>query len=253
MKTAIEINDLEYSYPDGTKALNGINLTIFEGESIGLVGPNGAGKSTLLLHLNGILRGSGRVKIMGLEITDKDIDFIRSKVGLVFQDPEDQLFMPTVFDDVAFGPINMELSKEEVDASVSRALGEVDMSDSSNRVSHHLSFGEKKRVSLATVLSMKPEILILDEPSSNLDPKTRRHLIEVIGGIDVTKIITGHDLELTLETCNKVIVLDRGKIVAGGDVREILGDKPLMESHGLEVPLSLRLKLQKRERTLSKR
>lgn len=243
MKEIIKMSSLEYTYPDGTKALKGINLTILEGQSLGLIGPNGAGKSTLLLHLNGILQGRGKVEIMGLEITNKNLDFIRSKVGLIFQNPEDQLFMPTVFDDVAFGPINMELTKEEVVSSVSRALQEVDMLDSINRVSHHLSFGEKKRASLATVLAMKPEILVLDEPSSNSDPKARRYLIEVLRGISVTKIIAGHDLELILDVCNKVVVLDRGKIVANGDTKKILINEPLMKFHGLEVPLSLKLKL----------
>lgn len=240
MKETIKIRDLKYTYSDGTRALQGVDLSIFEKESVGLIGPNGAGKSTLLLHLNGILGGSGKVEIMGLEITDKNLDFIRNKVGLVFQDPEDQLFMPTVFDDVAFGPINMEKALEEVTATVSEALEEVDMLESINRVSHHLSFGEKKRISLATVLSMNPEILVLDEPSSNLDPKSRRHLMEVIRGIRVTKIISGHDLELILDICNKVVVLDKGKIAAHGGTKEILSNKSLMESHGLEVPLSLR-------------
>ena len=145
MKKAISIEKLEYTYPDGTKALKGVNLNIFEGESLGLIGPNGAGKSTLLLHLNGILQGNGKIEIMGLEITSRNLDIIRSKVGLVFQDPENQLFMPTVSDDVAFGPLNMELKKEEVKARVKEALHEVDMADSADRISHHLSFGEKKR------------------------------------------------------------------------------------------------------------
>ncbi|MDO9465296.1 MAG: ATP-binding cassette domain-containing protein [bacterium] len=240
MKEMIKIKGLKYTYSDGTKALRGVDLSIFEGESIGLIGPNGAGKSTLLLHLNGILGGSGKVEIMGLEITDKNLDFIRSKVGLVFQDPEDQLFMPTVFDDVAFGLVNIGKEKEEINSSVKKALKEVDMLDSINRVSHHLSFGEKKRISLATVLSMNPEILVLDEPSSNLDPRSRRHLMEVLRGIRVTKIISGHDLELILDICNKVVVLDKGKIAAYGGTKEILSNKSLMESHWLEVPLSLR-------------
>ena len=239
MKEIIKIRGLKYTYPDGTKALQGVDLSIFEGESIGLIGPNGAGKSTLLLHLNGILKGSGQVEIMRLEITDENLDFIRSKVGLVFQDPEDQLFMPTVFDDVAFGLVNMGKALEEVTTSVSEALEEVDMLDSMKRVSHHLSFGEKKRISLATVLSMKPEILVLDEPSSNLDPRSRRHLIEVLRSIKVAKIISGHDLELILDICNKVVVLDKGKIAAYGGAKEIISNRLLMESHGLEVPLSL--------------
>src|SRR3989338_3196872 len=165
----VEIKNLNYSYPDKADVLWDINLDLFKGESLGVIGPNGAGKSTLLLHINGILRGKGDMKVLGLEMNDKNLRQIRSKVGLVFQEPDNQLFMPTVFEDVSFGPINMGLTKEEVKASVTKALKEVDMLDAINRVSHHLSFGEKKRVSIATVLSMQPEILALDEPSSNLD------------------------------------------------------------------------------------
>lgn len=242
MKEVIKIKKLEYTYPDGTKALKGINLTVFEGESIGLVGPNGAGKSTLLLHLNGILRGCSEIEIKELKIKNENLDIIRSKVALVFQDPEDQLFMPTVFDDVAFGPINMGLKKEEIKILTREALQKVDMSESSDRISHHLSFGEKKRVSIATVLSMKPEILVLDEPSSNLDPRARQHLIELLKDFRFTKIIAGHDLELILDICTRTFVLDKGVIVAGGNTQEILSNKSLMKQHGLEVPLSLRPK-----------
>lgn len=241
MKEVVKIRDLEYAYPDGTKALKGINATVLEGESIALIGPNGAGKSTLLLHLNGILRGKGRVEVAQTEISAGNAETVREKIGLVFQDPDDQLFMPTVFDDVAFGPINLGWEKEKVIFAVKRALGEVDMLDSIERVSHHLSFGEKKKAALATVLSMQPEILILDEPSSNLDPRARRHLIEVLRNLSITKIIAGHDLELDLAICNKAILLDGGEIIAAGGIEEILGDKLLMESHGLEVPLSLQL------------
>lgn len=239
MKEIIKTNNLKYTYPDGTDALKGINLSILEGGSVGLIGPNGAGKSTFLLHLNGILQGNGKVEIAGLEINSKNLYFIRSKVGLVFQDPEDQLFMPTVFDDVAFGPINMALPKNEVESSVDEALKEVDMKDSIDRVSHHLSFGEKKRIAIATVLSMKPHILVLDEPSSNLDPKHRRKLINLLKGLKITKIIATHDLDLVLETCSRVILLDKGRIVAEGNALEILSNKALLKAHSLEVPSSL--------------
>ena len=241
MREAIRINNLEYIYPDGTQALKEINLNILKGESVGLIGPNGAGKSTLLLHLNGILKTkTGKVEVFGLDLNNGNLDKIRSKVGLVFQDPEDQLFMPTVFEDVAFGPINMKLAKEEIKASVNQALREVDMSDSISRISHHLSFGEKKRISIATVLCMKPEILVLDEPSANLDPAARRHLIDLLKRLSVTKIIAGHDLELILELCNRVVVIDKGSIVAEGDTRRILSNAQLMKQHSLEVPLSLK-------------
>jgi cobalt/nickel transport system ATP-binding protein len=239
-KKVVEIKNLNYSYPDGTKALSGISLDVFEGESVGIIGPNGAGKSTLLLHLNGILKGNGHIRILGLELNGKNLTHIRSKVGLVFQDPDNQLFMPTVFDDVAFGPINMSLPRHQVELCVKEALKEVDMLGAIGRSSHHLSFGEKKRVSVATVLAMKPEVLILDEPSSNLDPRARRHLIKILKGIKTTRIISGHDLELILDICDRAIVLDKGKMVGDGYIKEVLSDKSLMESHGLEVPLSLR-------------
>ncbi len=238
----IEIKKLEYSYPDGTEALKDVSLDIFEGESLGIIGPNGAGKTTLLLHLNGILKGNSYVKILDWELKEKNLPYIRNKVGLVFQDPDDQLFMPTVFDDVAFGPINMGLDEEKVKHNVLEALGAVDMQDSINHLAHHLSAGEKKRISIATVLSMEPEILVLDEPSSNLDPKAREHLIELLKELNLTKIIAGHDLELILDTCRRVVVLDGGEIIADGDVIEILSDKLLMEQHGLKMPLSLKFR-----------
>lgn len=241
-KKIIEIKGLNYSYPGGREALGNINLDVFEGESLGIIGPNGAGKSTLLLHLNGILSGNSRIRVLDLEAEEKNLPWIRSKVGLVFQDPDDQLFMPTVFDDVAFGPINMDLDKARVKQLVKEALEAVGMQDAVNRLSHHLSFGEKKRISIATVLSMEPEILVLDEPSSNLDPRARQHLLNLLRGFRLTKIIAGHDLELILEICNRVVVLDKGAIVAEGGTKDILGNKSLMELHGLEVPLSLKLK-----------
>lgn len=243
MKKIIEIKNLEYSYPDNTNALRGIDLDIFRGESIGLIGPNGAGKSTLLLHLNGILRkGPGSIEILGMKVEGKNLIKIRQKVAIVFQEPDDQLFMPTVFDDVAFGPINTGYSEEEVRKKVEEALKEVGMTGYEKRCSHHLSLGEKKRISLATVLSMQPKILILDEPTSNLDPRARRHLMELLENLSLTKIVAGHDLELILEICQRVILLDKGRIVTNGETRKVLSDKSLMEYHGLEVPLSLRHK-----------
>ncbi len=243
MKKIIEIENLEYSYPDNTNALRGIDLDIFRGESIGLIGPNGAGKSTLLLHLNGILRkGPGSIEILGMKVEEKNLIRIRQKVAIVFQEPDDQLFMPTVFDDVAFGPINTGYSEEEVRKRVEEALKGVGMTGYEKRCSHHLSLGEKKRISLATVLSMQPEILILDEPTSNLDPRARRHLIELLENLCLTKIVAGHDLELILEICQRVILLDKGRIVTDGETRKLLSNKSLMEYHGLEVPLSLRHK-----------
>jgi len=234
MKEVIRIRNLKYTYPDGTKAIKGIDLSVSTGECIGLIGPNGAGKSTLLLHLNGILRGKDRIEIMGLEITNRNLDFIRSKVGLVFQDPEDQLFMPTVFDDVAFGPINMGLEFNDVKKRVGSALGFVDMEDYKERISHHLSFGEKKRVSLATVLSMEPEILALDEPTGNLDPKHRKEFIKFIRGMDITMIIATHDMNMVLSICNKVAIMDKGKIVAFDTTENIFRNKELLRLHDLD-------------------
>lgn len=235
-KKVIEIKNLNYSYPDGTEALFNIDLDIFEGESVGIIGPNGAGKSTLLLHLNGILKGNSHIRIFDLELNDENLAQIRRKVGMVFQDPENQLFMPTVFDDVAFGPINMSLPKNEVELSVKEALEEVDMLKVINRASHRLSFGEKKRVSIATVLSMKPEILALDEPSSNLDPKHRRNLINFLKGLKLTKIIVAHDLDLVLQTCSRVVLVDKGRIIVAGNTLDILKNNSLLQIHDLEMP-----------------
>ena len=241
-KKVIEIKGLNYSYPAGTEALKNINLDVFEGESLGIIGPNGAGKSTLLLHLNGILNGNSHIRVLDLEVEERNLPRIRSKVGLVFQDPDDQLFMPTVFDDVAFGPVNMDLDREKVRYLVKEALEAVGMQDALNRSSHHLSFGEKKRISIATVLSMEPEILILDEPSSNLDPKARQYLIDLLKRFRFTRIIAGHDLELILEICDRVVVLNKGVVISSGNTKEILSNESLMELHDLEVPLSLKLK-----------
>jgi len=232
MKEIISIKNLEYTYPDGTKALKGVNLNIYEGESVGLIGPNGAGKSTLTLHLNGILRGNGKVEIMGLDIREESLNIIRKKVGLVFQNPEDQLFMPTVFDDVAFGPINIGFDKEKIKVLVKEALEKVDMADSTDRISHHLSFGEKKRVAIATVLSMQPEILVLDEPTSELDPRAKRDLLSLINDLNITKIISGHDLDFIKNTCSRIIFLKEGKLIKDTQV-EILDDKEFLESNGL--------------------
>ena len=237
MRKVIEIKNLKYVYPDGRRALDGIDLDVFESETVGVIGPNGAGKSTLLLHLNGILRSKDScVRILDLEVKEETLSKIRSKVGLVFQDPDSQLFMPTVFDDVAFGPVSMGLPKEQVIIQVDKALKEVDMSGFDQRLSHHLSVGEKKRVSIATVLSMDPEILVLDEPSSNLDPKHRRGMINLLEGFKVTKVIATHDLDLVVQMCSKVALLDKGRIVAFGKTEDILRDKDLLEAHNLELP-----------------
>ncbi len=243
LKKAIEIKKLSYAYPDGKTALENINLDIFEGESIGIVGPNGAGKTTLILHLNGILRGNCQLKILDMEMNSKNLKNIRSKVGLVFQNPEDQLFSPTVFEDVSFGPLNMRLPAEEVRKRTEEALSQVEMEGFENRSSHHLSEGEKRRISIATVFSMQPEILVLDEPTSNLDPKHRRKLIQLLKKFQTTKIIVSHDLEAILELCDRTVLFSKGRIEADGETKKILANKELMESNSLECPLSIKLKL----------
>ena len=238
-KKIIEIKNLDFTYPDGTKALDEVSLDVFEGEVVAIIGPNGAGKSTLLLHLNGLLNGVGHIKIFDKPLGRENMPFIRQKVGFVFQDPQDQLFMPTVYEDVAFGPRNLGLKKEDVDKQVRYALNEVGLWDKSDHLSYHLSLGEQKRVSIATVLSMSPEVLVLDEPSSNLDAVSRRHLIKLLKGFAITQIIVTHDLELVIELCSRVVLLDKGKIIRDAPARETLSDRALLESHGLELPLSL--------------
>jgi cobalt/nickel transport system ATP-binding protein len=230
---AVEINGLSYVYPDGQCGLKEIDLTIYCGESVALIGPNGAGKSTLLLHLNGILRGNTAISVQGLPVDDKNIREIRKKVGVVFQDPEDQLFSLNVFEDVAFGPVNMGFSEEEIGRRVKQALQKVGMRGYEKRSSHHLSIGEKKRIAIATVLSLDPEILALDEPTSSLDPRGKWALIELLRNLPVTKIIASHDLDLVACLCDRVVILDEGKIVADGKAGQILADKELLKTHGL--------------------
>ena len=233
MEELITVKNLSFCYPDGQPALSDVSLTIYCGQSVALVGPNGAGKSTLLLHFNGILRGNGAVSLLGRQIDDGNLKWARSKVGLVFQNPDDQLFSPTVFDDVAFGPINMGYGDDRVYQAVARGLEMVGMSGYEKRSSHHLSIGEKKRIALASVLSMSPEILVIDEPTSNLDPRGKWSLIAVLQHLPGTKIIVSHDLELVRALCSRVIVLDRGRVVADGAAGDIMSDKQLLAAHGL--------------------
>jgi cobalt/nickel transport system ATP-binding protein len=230
---AIRVEDLRYRYPDGTDALRGIDLLVRKGESVALMGPNGAGKSTLALHLNGILTGQGRVEVMGLEVNKKNMRRVRELVGLVFQDPDDQLFSPTVREDVAFGPLNQRLPAQQVEHAVQRALAWVDMAGSEERSPHHMSFGEKKRVSLATVLSMDPEVLVLDEPVANLDPRGRREFLELIKVLEATRLVVTHDIEMARDVCDRVVLMDSGKIVAEGRPQTVFADLRLLERHGL--------------------
>jgi cobalt/nickel transport system ATP-binding protein len=237
MHHSVEIEGLSFSYPDGHTALRGVSLHIEPCEKVALVGPNGAGKSTLLLHLNGILTsGQGTVRVAGMEVKPANFGRVRASVGLVFQSPEDQLFSPTVFDDVAFGPIYQGLPEDEVRKRVEEGLGAVHMLDYADRVSHHLSVGEKKRIAMATVLSMKPEILILDEPTAGLDPRARRSLIHLLDELPITMLVSTHDMLLVYELFPRVVVMDEGKIVADGPTRTLLQDTALLEAHGLERP-----------------
>ncbi len=233
MEEVIRIENLSFSYPDGRQALKSIYLTITRGETVALIGPNGAGKSTLLLHLNGIFHSNGAVQILGKTLDENELRWVRAKVGLVFQNPDDQLFSPTVFDDVAFGPINMGYSEPQVRETVKKALEWVGMAGHEHRSPHHLSLGEKKRIAVATVLSMSPEILVFDEPTSNLDPRGKWSLIRLFQKLPATKVIATHDLELVRALCSRTIILDRGRIVADGFTKQILADIPLLRASGL--------------------
>jgi cobalt/nickel transport system ATP-binding protein len=232
----LQVDDLHFSYPDGHVALNGVTLCLAEGDKAALVGPNGAGKSTLMLHLNGILAGRGDVTVAGLPVNEKNLPVIRAAVGLVFQNPDDQLFSPTVFEDVAFGPLHMGLPEEQVHARVDEALEQVRMSKYRDRLSHHLSMGEKKRIAIATVLSMRPKILVLDEPTAGLDPRARRTLIHLLRDLPITMLVSTHDMAMVKELFPRTVIMDEGCIVADGSTVELLSNAPLLEAHGSEFP-----------------
>jgi cobalt/nickel transport system ATP-binding protein len=232
----LSVENLHFHYPDGHVALQGISLKLCEGDKVALVGPNGAGKSTLMLHLNGILTGEGEVSIAGMRLDPNNLPAIRAMVGLVFQSPDDQLFSPTVFEDVAFGPLHMGLPEEEVQARVAEALEMVRMSEYRDRLSHHLSVGEKKRIAIATVLSMRPQILVLDEPSAGLDPRARRGLINLLRDLPITMLVSSHDLLMVRELFPRMVIMDEGKICADGPTKELMEDVALLGAHGLEKP-----------------
>jgi cobalt/nickel transport system ATP-binding protein len=242
---SLVIEDLAFAYPDGNQALFGVNLKVKRGERVALLGPNGAGKTTLILHLNGILNsGHGRVFVADKLVDSKDKDGlkqIRSKIGIVFQDPDDQLFMPTVGQDVAFGPYNMGARDSELEKIVNDALSLVGMLEYKDRPPHHLSFGQRRRVAVATVLAMKPEILVLDEPSSNLDPASRRELADILRSLEITMIMVTHDLPYAYELCERSLILSGGVIAADGKTRELLMDVELLKKHRLEMPVGFTL------------
>lgn len=265
--SGVQVRELSFRYLDGRHALRGVSFEIAPGEAVALVGPNGAGKSTLLWHLNGLLPGRPRgqgvhahtharanvpepapretpgpsVWVDGLAVDERNGPEIRRRVGLLFQDPDDQLFSTSVIADVAFGPLNLGKSKVEARRIALECLARVELIEAAERVPHHLSFGERKRVCLAGVLACEPSILVLDEPTANLDPRGRRRFMELIRGLGATKLIATHDLEMVLELCDRAILLDAGQVIADGNAAEVLGDPDLMETHGLEVPLSLKL------------
>jgi len=236
----VEFKDVYFRYPDGTEVLKGLSLRITHGEAVGIVGANGSGKSTLLMHTNGyLLPQSGTVTIGDYQLDKRTRQEIRKKVGLIFQNPDDQLFMPTVFDDVAFGPLNLGLGTEKARERVHEALEIVGGLALKDKPPHHLSGGQKSAVAIAAVIAMKPDILVMDEPASHLDPKSRRSLISLLGHFEHTKIIASHDLDLIWDVCRRCVVIKDGRIVADGPAEEILSNRQLLEANNLELPLSL--------------
>ena len=232
---SLVVKDLSFIYHDGTRALDGVSFSIERGERVAVIGPNGAGKTTLMLHLNGVLEPtSGTVEIAGMRVERANLREVRRRVGLVFQDPDDQLFMPTVREDVAFGPAN--LGMDDLDARVHQALAAVGMEHVADRPPHHLSFGQRRRVAIATVLAMEPEVMVLDEPTSNLDPASRRELAEILDGLSITALVVTHDLPFALRLCPRALLLSDGRVIADGPTAGILSDDELLRAHRLELP-----------------
>jgi cobalt/nickel transport system ATP-binding protein len=235
MSCAIHARGLRFTYPNGVAGLDGVDLRVTHGERVAVLGPNGAGKTTLMLQLNALLKGEGELEVAGLHVGD-DVRELRARVGLVFQDPDDQLFMPTVREDVAFGPLNRGCSRVEVEDRIAEALAAVRMEELADRAPHQLSLGQRRRVAIATVLAMRPSLLVLDEPSANLDPRTRRELIELLDKVERTMLVVTHDLPLAATLCERAVILSAGRIVADGPCPEILGDTDLLAAHDLELP-----------------
>jgi len=240
MSCLLEIDTLAYTYPGGPEALRGVTLRVRAGERVALVGPNGAGKSTLLLALVGLLPARGSIRVGGVALARDTLREIRRRIGLVFQDPNDQLFLPTIEEDVAFGPAQMGLAADEVRRRVGEALRAVGLEGLGGRPPHHLSGGERRAASLATVLPMEPHVLALDEPTTGLDPRSRRRAIRLLRDLGKTLLVATHDLEMALELCDRAVVLDGGTIAADGAPHDLFADAALMEAHGLEVPGSMR-------------
>ena len=243
MSCTVHARGLSYAYPNGRVALESIDLEVGHGERVAILGPNGAGKTTLMLHLNALLTGTGELDVAGLRVGSGDVHELRARVGLVFQDPDDQLFMPTVAEDVAFGPLNMGLARDEVERRVAEALATVRMTGAAERAPHELSMGERRRVAIATVLATRPRLLVLDEPSANLDPRARRELLELLEALPGTMLVVTHDLPFAAELCDRAVILDAGRIVAEGGCAELLGDDALLAAHDLELPAGFDLSL----------
>jgi cobalt/nickel transport system ATP-binding protein len=249
LSCAIHATGLRYDYPSGQPGLRGVELHVEHGERVALLGPNGAGKTTLMLHLNGLLSGSGELEVAGLRVAKDTLHELRARVGLVFQDPDDQLFMPTVSEDVGFGPLNMGLDRAEVERRVTDALAAVGMADRAERPPYALSMGERRRVAIATVLAMSPALLVLDEPSASLDPRARRELLEILETVERTMLITTHDLPLAAELCERAVVLAGGAVVADGPCDEVLADLETLAAYDLELPAGFDLaRLERRPR-----
>jgi cobalt/nickel transport system ATP-binding protein len=236
MSCAVRARELRFAYPNGVLGLDGVDLHVAHGERVAVLGPNGAGKTTLMLHLNALLTGEGELEVAGLRVGHDDIHDLRARVGLVFQDPDDQLFMPTVREDVGFGPLNLGLSREETRERIAEALAAVRMEALGDRAPHQLSLGQRRRVAIAAVLAMHPSLLVLDEPSANLDPRTRRELIELLDRVERTMLVVTHDLPLAARLCERAVVLSAGRIVADGPCADILTDIDLLAAHDLELP-----------------
>jgi cobalt/nickel transport system ATP-binding protein len=242
MSCAVHCRDLRYAYPSGREALCGIDLHVEHGERVALLGPNGAGKTTFILHLNGLLTGTGGLEVAGLVVGRDSVHDLRARVGIVFQDPDDQLFMPTVEEDVAFGPLNLGLPRAEVRARVDTALAEVRMGFAARRPPFELSMGERRRAAIATVRAMEPRLLVLDEPSANLDPRSRRELLGVLGDVGGTMLVVTHDLPFAAQLCDRAVVLSAGRVVADGPCGAVLADAALLAAHDLELPLGFDLR-----------
>lgn len=236
MAKAIEIEDFSYGYPDGTSALSNITLSVEHGQKVVLIGPNGAGKSTLLLAMAGFVKGTGKVLIEGLQINRKNLKKIRTTIGSCLENPDDQLFMPRLFDDVAFGPLNMGLEAEQVKFRVADALQTVGLTELADKAPHHLSAGQKRAAAIATILSMAPKIITLDEPDGSLDPRNRNNLIKLLGSLPQTLIIATCDMNFAAVLADRAVLLDKGRIIADGDAKKIMSNSKLMTEHGLEVP-----------------